>query len=103
MDRNPSLDAPGTRIIDADPVVIFRERFNRDSFAFQHALRRHPPFTLPRLAQLLRPKQGCAACRSRAARSSTSRRQAKTPYSTCRISPVLTLTRIASVSSRTHS
>ena len=30
-------------------------------------------------------------------------RQANTPYSTCRISPVLTFTRIASVSSRTHS
>ena len=47
--RNPT--APATRIVEADPG-IFRERFNRASFSFAHALHRHPLFTLPRLARL---------------------------------------------------
>ena len=51
MDRNANPNVPGARIIDAD-AVIFREGFNRTSFAFKHLLHRHPLFTLPRLAQL---------------------------------------------------
>jgi hypothetical protein len=52
MERNANLDPRASRIIDADPV-IFRERFNRASFSFGHALDRHPLFSLPRLAQLV--------------------------------------------------
>jgi hypothetical protein len=51
------LDAPlleqqaAGRLLPADPVE-FRAKFNRDSFAFRHALAGHELFTIPRLAGL---------------------------------------------------
>ena len=40
---------PTTVVVDTD-AALFREAFNRRSFAFPHLLANHPLFTIPRLA-----------------------------------------------------
>src|SRR6202046_491289 len=48
-----SFESRGRRLIELDRDV-FREKFNRRAFVFEHHLSDHPLFQLPRLIELAR-------------------------------------------------